>query len=350
VHARSRRWRRGLAVSGLTLLVTVVLLELGLRWTVGPVRPGNVTSVPRALIQDSALPGLRYELRPNAEGVQEFGSDPRGYFDPGARLTYHVNSLGFRGPETTRAKPEGVFRIVALGDSVLFGTGVRDQDVLASVLQRLLDTEGRRSEVLNLGVFGYDTFEESVLFRRVALDFDPDLALFVFVLNDTNAVGGRAFEAFNETGERSFLRRASVLWDHVAARASRRSALAELVADYERGFAADAPGWIRAQEALEKVRAAAEKRGLPVALVLFPLLWELDEDHPFAAIHAQVAATARALGFHVLDLLPAFIGQDGTALWVHPANQHPNERAHALAAQAIERFLVEEGLLEGRGR
>ena len=75
-----------------------------------------------------------------------------------------------------------------------------------------------------------------------------------------------------------------------------------------------------------------------------------DEDHPFAAIHARVAATARALGFHVLDLLPAFIGQDGPALWVHPANQHPNERAHALAAQAIERFLVDEGLLEARGR
>jgi lysophospholipase L1-like esterase len=350
VHARSRRWLRGLALSGLTLVATVLALELGLRLTLGPVRPGNVTSVPKALIQDSDFPGLRYVLRPDAEGVQEFGSDPRGYFDPGARLTYRVNSLGFRGPETTRAKPAGVFRIVALGDSILFGTGVRDEDLLASVLQRRLEADGRRCEVLNLGVFGYDTFEESILFRRLGLGLDPDLALFVFVLNDTNAVGGRAFEAFNETGERSPLRRASVLWDHLAARLSRRSALAQLVADYERGFADGAPGWIRAREALEKAQEAAEKRDVPVVLVLFPLLWELDEHHPFASIHARVAATARSLGFHVLDLLPAFLGQDGPALWVHPSNQHPNERAHALAAQAIERFLSDEALLEPHGR
>ena len=332
----------------LTLVATVVVLELGLRATLGPVRPGNVTSVPKALIRDSELPGVRYELRPDAEGAQAFGSDPRGYFEPGARLTYRINSLGFRGPETTRAKPAGVFRIVALGDSVLFGTGVRDEDVLASVLQRRLEAVGRRCEVLNLGVFGYDTFEESVLFRRVALGLEPDLALFVFVLNDTNAVGGVAFEAFNETGERSFLRRASVLWDHVAARLSRRAALAELALDYERGFEPDAPGWIRAQEALEKAHAVAEKRAIPLVLVLFPLLWQLDSTHPFTAIHARVAETARSLGFHVLDLLPAFLGQDGPALWVHPANQHPNERAHALAAEAIERYLLAEGLLERR--
>lgn len=309
-----------------------------------------MTSVPNTLIQKGDFPGLRYVLRPDSEGVQEFGSDPRGYFEPGARLTYRVNSLGFRGPETTRAKPAGVLRIVALGDSVLFGTGVRDEDVLASVLQRQLETGGLRCEVLNLGVFGYDTFEESVLFRRVALGLDPDLALFVFVLNDTNAVGGVAFEAFNETGERSALRRASVLLDHLAARLSRRSALAELVASYERGFADDAPGWLRAQQALVKVKEAADKRDLPVVLVLFPLLWQLDDEHPFTAIHARVAAATRALGFHVLDLLPAFLGQDGAALWIHPSNQHPNELAHALAAQAIERFLREEGLLETHRR
>jgi lysophospholipase L1-like esterase len=348
MQSRSRRWLRGLVVSLLALVATLAVLELGLRLTLGPVQPGNVTSVPKALIRDSDYPGLRYELRPDAEGTQAFGSDPRGYFDPGARLTYRVNSLGFRGPETTRAKPEGVFRIVALGDSVLFGTGVRDEDTMSSLLQRRLEADGRRCEVLNMGVFGYDTFEESVLFRRVALGFEPDLALFVFVLNDTNAVGGVAFEAFNETGERSFLRRASVLWDHVVALASRRRALAELVQDYERGFAPDAPGWIRAQEALEKAHEAAEKRGIPLVLVLFPLLWQLDAGHPFAAIHARVAETARALGFHVLDLLPAFLGQDGPALWVHPSNQHPNERAHALAAEAIERFLLDEGLLERR--
>jgi hypothetical protein len=47
----------------------------------------------------------------------------------------------------------------------------------------------------------------------------------------------------------------------------------------------------------------------------------------------------------VLDLFDAFRGRDGPSLWVHPTNQHPNEEAHAIAAEALGRFLREERLL-----
>ena len=44
-------------------------------------------------------------------------------------------------------------------------------------------------------------------------------------------------------------------------------------------------------------------------------------------------------------LLAAFEGHDGPELWAHPSNQHPNERAHAIAADALAGFLLREGLL-----
>jgi lysophospholipase L1-like esterase len=332
-------------VSSLALLALLVSLELGLRWWVGPVQPGNVTTVPAALLQKSDFPGLRYVFRPGSRATQEFGSDPRGYFDPGARLTYQINALGFRGPEVGLPKPAGTLRIAGLGDSVLFGTGVRDEHVLTTVLQEELRRAGVPCEVLNLGVPTYDTFEESVFFRRVGLGLEPDLAFFLFFLNDTNAVGGVAFEAFNRTGERTGLRRVSVLYDHLAARAARREAVQQLVRDYAAGFADDAPGWMRARQGLEKAHEAAQKRGVPLVLVIFPLLFELDQDYPFAEIHARVASAGRELGYHVLDLLPSFLGQDGPALWVHPTNQHPNEHGHELAARALARFLIEERLV-----
>ena len=46
----------------------------------------------------------------------------------------------------------------------------------------------------------------------------------------------------------------------------------------------------------------------------------------------------------------AFNGYDGPELWVHPNNQHPNEKAHAIVADAIFRFLREQGLVERRLR
>ena len=85
---------------------------------------------------------------------------------------------------------------------------------------------------------------------------------------------------------------------------------------------------------------------------LFPLLCDfrilhsiapqfVDDLHgmPIPAFRKQVAAFGEKLGLHVLDLLPAFEGNDGPELWVHPQNQHPNEVAHRIAATAIAKDL-----------
>ena len=82
-----------------------------------------------------------------------------------------------------------------------------------------------------------------------------------------------------------------------------------------------------------------------MALVIFPLLWELTENSRFREIHENVAAFGRGLGLPVLDLLPEFVGLDGPSLWVHSANQHPNEIAHEIAGMAVHRFLSAEGLV-----
>ncbi len=42
-----------------------------------------------------------------------------------------------------------------------------------------------------------------------------------------------------------------------------------------------------------------------------------------------------------IDLFPRLKGMRAEDLWVHPADQHPNEKVHLLAAQAlVEEFLA----------
>ena len=330
-------------VAGATFAVCMITLELVFRVAFGPVVEKNVTPMPNAILSRPEFPGLRHVFRPGVSFTDEFESDPRGYLDPGATLTYHVNSLGFRGPETTVEKPAGRFRIAALGDSVLFGSGVRDEDTLTRVLEQELTRAGYPCEVLNFGVPAYDTCEESVFLRRIALDYRPDLVFFLFFLND--AGGGSVFGAFNAIGEKSGLRRASVLYDHLAARAARGAAITQLVEDYHSSFGDNVRGWLLAQEALKKAKAAADRRNVPVVLVIFPLLYRLDASYPFASIHEKVARRGRELGYRVLDLLPAFQGRVAESLWAHPRDQHPNEIGHALAARAIMRFLIDERLM-----
>ena len=77
---------------------------------------------------------------------------------------------------------------------------------------------------------------------------------------------------------------------------------------------------------------------------MFPELHNLKRGYPFLEIHALVRETCDKLQMPFLDLLDTFRGHDEKSLWVHPTDHHPNEMAHGMAAQAIERFVREKFL------
>lgn len=363
-----RRLLGNLALALASLTVVLGLAELGVRVFLGPVQPRNLTLVPSSIRAPAPFRGVPYLMQPDAEATQDFGSNPRGYFDGDGTLTYHTNSLGWRSPEFAPVKPEGTFRILGLGDSFTFGTGVRREDTFLSALDASLAGAGLPVEVVNLGVMGFNTAHELVLLKRVGVGLDPDLVVICYVLNDAEviapgrprgdvpAAGPHARVARGEMPEKGpegswmtdWLRgwpSRSLLVSHVLARLDNRRArergVARILADYRDG----APGWVSVQHALRAAAALARQHGFPLVLMIFPNMWELNDDYPFAEAHAKVRAAASGAGIPVLDLLDAFRGEDGVSLWVHPSNQHPNERAHAIAAAALERFLRERGLL-----
>jgi lysophospholipase L1-like esterase len=337
-----------LLLSLISLGIVLLLLEGVVVLAVDPVSRVNWTGVPKTIAIDSSIPGLPYMLRPNGTGTHEFGSDPRGYFDDGATLTYRINSLGFRGPDVSAVKPPRVRRIIGLGDSFTFGVGVRYEDTFLARLQRRLATAeaDRDVEVLNLGAGGYNTEQEVQLLRHLDPALAPDVVVICFFLNDTNAGGtSRPFNTVVPRHELPLWRRNSRLLDHLAAGAERRRAVATLIEDYHTSFGEDAEGWVRARRALEEAKSISDRRGVRLVLAIFPVLWRLSDDYPFAEIHQTVAEFAGQTGIPVVDLHPAFVGHDGPELWVHPNNQHPNEVAHEIAAEALYGFLQEQRIL-----
>ena len=65
-----------------------------------------------------------------------------------------VNSHGFRGPPIQTEKTVGTRRILVVGDSSVYGHGVRQSATFAHQLDELL---GESIEVINLGVPGYSS-------------------------------------------------------------------------------------------------------------------------------------------------------------------------------------------------
>jgi lysophospholipase L1-like esterase len=345
------RWAGILALAGTSLALALGLAELATRIWVGPVAPRNFTPVPAEIRAPAPGPDLPYLLRPGAEVVHPFGSDPRGYFDPGARLSYRINALGWRSSPLERQKPPGRFRIVALGDSITFGTGVREEDLFATRLGAALEAEAPgRYEIWNLGIMGYNTAQEVALLQRFGVDLEPDLVLLVYTLNDAETQLPPDFlAALGLESPRGPRRKASpsLLYEHLRERWENRKVRQRTIRLTRASYRDDSPGWLQVQDALRQAAALARRHDFALTVVIFPILWQLDAEYPFAEAHARVAAAASGLGLPVLDLLDAFRGRDGEALWVHPSNQHPNEEGHAIAADALLRFLEGQGLLGG---
>lgn len=336
-------WHRNLLLSFLSLVIVLLILEISTRYLTNPVSRVNFTTLPRSILTKPAYPGVRYTLRPNGSGMQHFGTNPDGYFDPDSTLTYKINSLGFRGKDTTHKKPPGTIRIAVIGDSFTFGIGVRNEHTLPSVLesQLIAETNNRNIEVLNLGVGGYNTEHEVNLLSNFGISLEPDIVIICFFLNDTNA--GRTAKAFGKWTPENQLplwRRYSRLIDIFASRFERQSSARELAVEYKTSYENDSPGWIKSRNSLKEAILLSKKHGFALYLVIYPVLWSLSDDYPFQEIHKTISNYAASLGIPVLDLQPAFRGFDGPELWAHPNNQHPNAKAHLIAAQALSKFIM----------
>ena len=121
-----------------------------------------------------ADPDIGYYPQPNAELIRY-----------GGRVA--TNAFGMRSPQVDRDKPTGVFRILMLGDSTLYGGSYIDQeDMYATVLQKRLTALGLpgKVEVLAMGCNGWGPFHEHGFIRKYPDAFHADLTLIQMPIDD----------------------------------------------------------------------------------------------------------------------------------------------------------------------
>ena len=93
-----------------------------------------------------------------------------------------INSHGVRDREFRLRKSTGKRRILILGDSVAFGTGVEEQWRVSSFLARAL---GDEVEVINSAVSGWGTDQELIHYERFGRQLEADVVvLSVTLAND----------------------------------------------------------------------------------------------------------------------------------------------------------------------
>jgi len=302
--------------------------EIALRWLEPPL-PGNTGSI----IRPSPDAEKQFELIPGSTGSVA-----------GARTT--VNSFGCRDREYRIPKPQGVVRIVGIGDSLTFGQGVEEEDTFLARLERDLIARGLPVEVINCGVFGYNVNEEARRFQEVSELLEPDIVLIGYELGDPlpNPPLKREAASASEDSRASH----SLLQRHALIDLVKQSRVISFLAyrysfllkkfslrNWDALYADGSPLWKNLSDRYAGMAATARARKIDVAVAIVPQLSNLDAGYPFKSIHDRVAAMCRAQGMRVVDLLPAFMGKDGPRLWIHPRDRHPNAEGHRIIADAL---------------
>ncbi|MBU1694968.1 MAG: SGNH/GDSL hydrolase family protein [Verrucomicrobia bacterium] len=252
-----------------------------------------------------------------------------------------INSKRLRDREYAYDKEPGVYRIVALGDSVTLGWGVPFEDTYAKVLEGRLNAgrkEGApRFEVLNAGCGNWNTRQEVEFFKAEMRKYKPDLVLLGYFLNDAEPI------LASNVDQSSWLNRSQLIvffltrWGKL-----RLSFNREL--HFENYYQAlyQGPDWEACQQAFRELADLTRADGTQLALVVLPDLHILDEErYPFKDIHGHVQNLARANDVPFLDLFDTFKGRDLRELVVARDDAHHNARAHHLAAEALYRYLLE---------
>ncbi|MCA9298519.1 MAG: SGNH/GDSL hydrolase family protein, partial [Phycisphaerales bacterium] len=102
------------------------------------------------------------------------------------RVEIRTNSKGVRADvEYAIPKPDGVFRVIVLGDSFGMGYGSNIEESSLRVLETTLaDALGRPVEVINLSVSGHGNAEELLMLRHEGLAYEPDAVVVMYTTTD----------------------------------------------------------------------------------------------------------------------------------------------------------------------
>lgn len=318
----------------LSLLLTFIAVECAIRAIQSL---GYLPEFNKKTIDKSDTPNKRF----NAKLVRSSNPILFMEFD---RKDPNINSAGFRGADFPTQKTSGVTRIAILGDSVAYGYSVPLEQTFARLIEKQLNADGYPVEVLNFSVNGYSTVAELELYTTRVREYQPDIVLLAYVLNDpipaafvVKSVGSAQKQAFSfqQLAKYSQLGAWTVLqWKNIMQKIDQKNNYHDIYKNPDL--------WHATTQALDKLKALTQQDGAKLAVAVFPLLLDFN-NYPMQDIHQQIDDVLQKDKITYIDLLKDFSTQHYMALRPHPNDDtHPNAVGHAIAAKRITSMIETE--------
>jgi hypothetical protein len=263
-------------------------------------------------------------------------------FDGG---TITVNRWGMRDRDYEQKKPQGICRIALLGSSHEFGRGLTDGLAINAQLEARLNAdaewngERRQYEILNFAVGGYSAFQHLYVLENKALQFDPDVVMYVVNVYDEKFLVAHAAAVLASGGDCPY-----GIIQGIAIEAQITPGMSsELIEARLQPFAHRLH--VAAIKELATICRAHECR--PV-LVFRPSPTAIEgiEREVETGFAIQLMQVGAKTGIPAFDLSSAFQNCDKNSLTISLWDDHTNARGHQLLADELFRQL---SLPESRG-
>lgn len=338
---RFERWTANLYV----LLITTLFVLLTVEWGLRIFKPFGVEF---------------YHILPYH--MQGMVDDPQlGYKHPES-VTYRlgsnqvkINAHGLRDEEVPYTKSGDEKRILVLGDSVTFGWGVSQGETFSDRAEYLLrEQSGRRWQVINAGVNGYNTEQEAIFLRIEGMRYSPDYVLLIYVSNDVdplidpNVTTWRRYpswpsslpEAIDRLRQLSYLFQLTHLFIRMEQMDLARAA-AEIDNDAPSGrdvrSITGQPNWLRSKTALLDIARQCKDAGIPFLVGLYS---SLD-----GGIDPAFIAELQEAGIDAIHLQPSWEGIPENLAHVSRIDSHPSALVHEKLAEYLVTIFGQRGWL-----
>lgn len=266
------------------------------------------------------------------------------------------NRFGFREREFVTPKPPHVYRIMVIGDSLTWGTGLSEEERYSNRLEALLSSKypDKEIEVLNFGAGGAQTVHERNILMSYNDVVQPNIIIVGFCLNDLQPKGyhscikeegyGLHFSLIAKLNVFSLREMSSFLGERYTTLLINLGKIPTREVWIQEGYDKDSWKWKEFEEALRSIKWESDAMGLPPPI--FAVLnygtstrEPTDYNHPDEKLEIclkcshQAEEAAREIGFTTVNFEDAFRRElPNEVMAVNVRDGHPSSRMNEIYA------------------
>ncbi len=320
---------------------------------------------PRYLYRET--PDTCFEMAPNMNASLDL---------PDFNMDIKTNSMGLRDYEFNSSANR--MTMLGLGDSMQFGFGVQMEETYLKLLEKKLNQEktDKKYSVINAGISGYGTKQESIYFKDNALKFNPEAVFISFYIGNDFAdnvascsysvkdgylvqKGVSSFRIFlNKLNTYCFIKKRALGIPIIKNWLYKNPDISSINEMFYQNYSEHMQEEVDAtQAALHDINEISRINKIKPVLIIIPHRAQVEErtrnkiqdamhDYDFDKPNKVLKDYAKYEGFYVIDVTPAFRYADKNGIKLYfDTDNHINKGGHKLIAEILYDELIKSRII-----